>query len=52
MKVLIMTLALLFITPLAHSVEMAGIHLDEEITAENSQKIAVKRGWITRKILG
>jgi hypothetical protein len=37
MKTLIMTLALLFIVPMAHSVERVGIHLDEEITAENGQ---------------
>jgi hypothetical protein len=37
MKTLIMTLALLFVTPLAHSVQKAGIHLDEEITAENGE---------------
>jgi hypothetical protein len=39
MKTLIMalTLALLFIAPLAHSVQKAGIHLDEEITTENGE---------------
>lgn len=37
MKTLIMALALLFVAPLAHSVQKAGIHLDEEITAENGE---------------
>lgn len=37
MKTLIMTLVLLLIAPLAHSIQKAGIHLDEEITAENGE---------------
>jgi hypothetical protein len=37
MKTLIMILALLFIAPLAHSVQKAGVHLDEVVTAENGE---------------
>lgn len=37
MKTLIMTLVLLLVTPLAHSIQKAGIHIDEEITAENGE---------------
>jgi hypothetical protein len=37
MKTLIAILALILIAPMVHSVEKAGIHLDEEITAENGE---------------
>ena len=50
MKTLIMALALLFVAPLAHSELTAGIHIEEEITAENGEILQLNGVGLREKL--
>jgi hypothetical protein len=49
MKTLIVALALLFVTPLAHSELKAGIHLDEKVTVENGEVLQLNGAGLREK---
>lgn len=50
MKALIMALALLLIAPLAYSELIAGIHIDEKITAENGEILQLNGVGLRKKL--
>jgi hypothetical protein len=50
MKALIMALALLLVAPLAHSELTAGIHIEEEITAENGEILQLNGVGLREKL--
>ena len=50
MKALIMALALLLVAPLAHSELIAGIHINEKITAENGEILQLNGVGLREKL--